>query len=65
LLAVLVVENGGLKRNIRAFLAAVIAVVVITAVAALVLDRVQSGADAANTTTGARLDFAKQGTGVH
>jgi hypothetical protein len=44
----------------RAFLAAVLAALVITGVAYYVLDRFQSGADVANTATGVRVDFAKK-----
>jgi hypothetical protein len=46
----------------RAFLFAVLAAVVITAVAALVLDRVQTGSDTANTTSGVRINFAVETT---
>ena len=46
----------------RAFLFAVVAAVAITAVAALVLDQVQTNADVANTTTGARINVANGAT---
>ena len=45
----------------RAFLFAVLTAFVIAGLASVVLDMFQSGSDAANTTTGARVDFAKDG----
>jgi|GEM_PF-4803426 len=42
----------------RVFLLALLVACVITAVAALVLDRFQTGADIANTTSGVRINFA-------
>lgn len=45
----------------RAFLAAFAAAFVIAGIASVVLEGVQSTSDKANTTSGARLDFAKDG----
>lgn len=45
----------------RAFLSAVVAAFVLTGIAFLALESVQSTSDRANTTSGVRLDFAKDG----
>jgi hypothetical protein len=45
----------------RAFLAALVTAFVIAGVASVVLEGVQSTSDRANTTSGARIDFAKDG----
>jgi hypothetical protein len=45
----------------RAFLAAFVTAFVMAGIAAVVLEGVQSTSDKANTTSGARLDFAKDG----
>ena len=45
----------------RAFLLAVVTAFVIAGLASFVLDAFQKGSDVANTTTGARVDFAKDG----
>ncbi len=45
----------------RAFLTAFVAAFVIAGIAMLALEMVQSNSDRANTTSGVRLDFAKDG----
>ncbi len=45
----------------RAFLFAFLTAFVLTGIAAFVLETAQSGSDKANTTSGVRLDFAKDG----
>ena len=45
----------------KAFLMAVVTVFVIAIVASFVLDSFQKGSDVANTTSGARVDYAKDG----
>ena len=45
----------------RAFLLAFVTAFVLAAIASLVLESAQSTSDTANTTTGARVDFAKDG----
>ena len=45
----------------KAFLLAVLAAFVIAGIASLVLDAFQSSSDVANTTSGARVDYAKDG----
>lgn len=45
----------------RAFLMAFVTAFVIAGIASLVLETVQSTSDRANTTSGVRLDFAKDG----
>jgi hypothetical protein len=45
----------------RAFLSGLVAAFVLAAVGAIVLESLQSTSDRANTTTGVRLDFAKDG----
>lgn len=45
----------------RAFLVAFVTAFVIAGIASLALEGVQSNSDKANTTTGVRLDFAKDG----
>lgn len=53
-----------LGRQMRAFLLAVLTAFVLAGLASFVLDRFQSSSDVANTTTGARVDFAKDGIGA-
>ena len=45
----------------RAFLFAVVTAFVVAGIASLALEGVQSSSDRANTTSGARVDFAKDG----
>lgn len=45
----------------RAFVVAVIAAFAIAGIASLGLETIQASSDKANTTTGARVDFAKDG----
>lgn len=47
--------------DMRAFLLAVVTCLVITGVSSFVLESWQAGSDKANTTSGARVDFAKDG----
>ena len=47
----------------RAFLFAFVSAFVIAIVASFVLEAFQSSSDVANTTTGARVDYAKDGIG--
>jgi hypothetical protein len=50
----------------KAFFLAVVAAFLIAGLASFVLDAFQQGSDVANTTSGARVDFARDGvTGVH
>ena len=45
----------------KAFILAVVAAFVIAGAASFVVDAFQLGSDVANTTSGARVDFAKDG----
>ena len=45
----------------RAFLLAVLAAFALAGIASFVLERFQASSDSANTTSGARVDFAKDG----
>ena len=50
----------------KAFILAVLTAFIIAGLSSLVLDIFQKGSDVANTTSGARVDFAKDGiAGVH
>jgi hypothetical protein len=50
----------------KAFILAVLTAFIIAGLASFVLDAFQQGSDVANTTSGARVDFAKDGIGrVH
>ena len=49
----------------KAFLLAVVIAFGIAAGSSFVLDSFQRSSDVANTTTGARVDFAKDGVGAH